>query len=423
MAEPISLASGLLTLATFAFQSSITLYNTIQSFQNHPERVRSLAAELEALQGVLRTLNDTLSTTTDIDVSALTLPLLRCGKACGEFEEELRKCSSRSSSSRTSFRDWAKLKYMGDGIDDFRQLLAGYKSTISIALTDANLRKSSVTAESLQGYKRLIKTATDDLEAHLGSIDEKLETIFARTATESETAELRHMQEDRLSTQQCLQICAQLSDHISQIQLRPTQRSRGSSAESAGVPERIAGEAMQDCKTRLNQATERLEGYMHDVIDRMMTQSKASMAEGEFANLERLREEWSTARQCMDICFNADYNLKKNISIIDNQAIGDETVQFLVSTSEKTIHGKNRGDGFRIRQVGGHLSDESLQQMSRDIAVISSVRSEVLSQEGDTPPGTEDAVGDADRSDFQQRHGRGMKLASKSDLGAGLRTV
>jgi hypothetical protein len=139
MAEPISLASGLLTLATFAFQSSITLYNTIQSFQNHPERVRSLAAELEALQGVLRTLSDTVSSTTDIDVSALGLPLLRCGKACGEFEEELRKYSSRSSSSRTSFRDWAKLRYMGDGIDDFRQLLAGYKSTISIALTDANL--------------------------------------------------------------------------------------------------------------------------------------------------------------------------------------------------------------------------------------------------------------------------------------------
>jgi hypothetical protein len=90
IAEPISLASGLLTLATFAFQSSITLYNTIQSFQNHPERVRSLATELEALQGVLRTLSDTLSTTTDVDISALSLPLLRCGKACEEFEEELK---------------------------------------------------------------------------------------------------------------------------------------------------------------------------------------------------------------------------------------------------------------------------------------------------------------------------------------------
>lgn len=32
--------------------------------------------------------------------------------------------------SRTSFRDWAKLRYMGDDIDGFRRLLAGYKLTI-----------------------------------------------------------------------------------------------------------------------------------------------------------------------------------------------------------------------------------------------------------------------------------------------------
>jgi predicted secreted acid phosphatase len=29
--------------------------------------------------------------------------------------------------------------YMGDNIDDFRDLLAGYKATTNIALTDTNL--------------------------------------------------------------------------------------------------------------------------------------------------------------------------------------------------------------------------------------------------------------------------------------------
>jgi Fungal N-terminal domain of STAND proteins len=139
MAEPISLASGLLALATFAFRSSITLYNTIQSFQSHPKRVRDLTEELEALSGVLGPLSETVSATTDVDLSTLDLPLLRCGNACKEFEQELLKCSSRSGGSRTSFRDWAKLTYMGDDIDGFRRLLAGYKLTICIALTDANL--------------------------------------------------------------------------------------------------------------------------------------------------------------------------------------------------------------------------------------------------------------------------------------------
>jgi hypothetical protein len=42
MVEPIGLASGLLALVTFALQSSTTLYNTVQSFQSHPKRVRDL---------------------------------------------------------------------------------------------------------------------------------------------------------------------------------------------------------------------------------------------------------------------------------------------------------------------------------------------------------------------------------------------
>ena len=139
MAEPIGVASGLLALSTFAFQSCITLRKTVQSFQSHPTRVRDLIQELEALTGVLGPLAETVGATTDVDLSALDLPLLRCGNSCKEFERELIKCSSRSGGSRTSFRDWAKLRYMGEDIDGFRRLLCGYKLTINIALTDANL--------------------------------------------------------------------------------------------------------------------------------------------------------------------------------------------------------------------------------------------------------------------------------------------
>lgn len=144
MAEAIGLASGLLTLSAFALKSSVVLYEAVKSFQFHPKRVRDLTEELEALSGVLRTLTNTTKTTTDGVLDALELPLLRCGNACSEFQEELMKCSSRSGTNRTSFRDWAKLRYMGDDIDGFRQLLAGYKSTITIALTDAALYVSHV---------------------------------------------------------------------------------------------------------------------------------------------------------------------------------------------------------------------------------------------------------------------------------------
>ena len=138
MAEPIGIASGLLALATFALQSSITLYGTIKSFKSHQQRVRDLMDEVGALGGVLTSLTETINATSGVNFSTLNTPLLRCGNVCKDFEEEILGRISRSGD-RTSFRDWAKLRYMGEDIDGFRRLLAGYKLTICVALTDANL--------------------------------------------------------------------------------------------------------------------------------------------------------------------------------------------------------------------------------------------------------------------------------------------
>ncbi|KIX05236.1 uncharacterized protein Z518_06108 [Rhinocladiella mackenziei CBS 650.93] len=420
MAEPIGATSGLLALATFAFQSCITLYNTVRSFQSHLKRVRDLIEELEALSGVLGSLAETIGANADVELAALDLPLQRCGNACKEFEQEILKCSSRSNDNRTSFRDWAKLRYMGEDIDSFRRLLSGYKLTINIALTDASLRKSSVNAENLESYKELIKTASAELEAHLENIDAKLETIFEQTVTESDSdaAERRRIKEEQLSTQRCLQICAQLSDHISQIQLMP--KSHGSSPELTDpndFPELVTNGGLQECKNHLNLTAGKLERHMQDLMDRLVAKSKTVMtSEDDVADLARLREEWETTRQCMDICSKADSHLKESISIIDNYATGD-AVQFMISTDGNIIHGKNRGLGWRTRQVGGHLSDVSLQQLSRDMTSVS-IRNPGNEggppSRGDTPSVPNDGVENGPISDFRERYGRGFKLTSKS---------
>ena len=138
MADPVSAASGLLTLVVFALDSGKALYQLVQSFQNNQRIVRELRQELEALNGVLQSLHEAV-TTSDADFVALKLPLHQCGKACGEFTEMIGKCTAHSGGTRTSIRDWAKLKYMGDDINGFKNMLAGYKSTIIIALGDANM--------------------------------------------------------------------------------------------------------------------------------------------------------------------------------------------------------------------------------------------------------------------------------------------
>lgn len=138
MADPISVASGVVALATFAFHSSVSLYQAVESFQTNSRVIRELKEELEALDGVLRSLQ-LAAVDNSADLTGLNLPLFRCGKTCREFETVIIKCTAHSGGSRTSFRDWAKLKYMGNDIAGFKNMLAGYKSTISIALADANL--------------------------------------------------------------------------------------------------------------------------------------------------------------------------------------------------------------------------------------------------------------------------------------------
>jgi len=135
MADP---ASAILTLVLFCLQSCKSLHDVVSSFQSNTRNVRELREELEALNEVLGSLQQTVATT-DVDFTGLELPLRRCGRACLEFRGVIDKSTEHSSGGRTSSRDWAKLKYMGDDVTGFKNVLASYKSTIIVALCDANL--------------------------------------------------------------------------------------------------------------------------------------------------------------------------------------------------------------------------------------------------------------------------------------------
>jgi hypothetical protein len=215
--------------------------------------------------------------------------------------------------------------------------------------------------------------ATEDLEDHLDKINEKLDRIIGQSekTSESDAAELSLIEEERLSTEKCLQICRQLSEHIDQLQLAAKRDDKSaSSADEDSVPERVLNEGLQEAKKSLVLTAMRLEQYMKEVRNKLVTKSKTAMTSNEdIADLLRLQQEWETTQQAMNIFSKAENYLRDNVSVIDNYATGD-AVQFMVSTNGKVIHGKNRGLGWRSRQVGGHLSDEALKQISHDMSTI-----------------------------------------------------
>jgi hypothetical protein len=219
-----------------------------------------------------------------------------------------------------------------------------------------------------------------------------------------------------MSTQKCLQICAQLSEHINQIQLTPELS--GSSPGPMGLdtlPERLTVNGLEECKNNLALTAAKLDGHMKELIDRLVTQSKAATTSKEhLEDLKRLQEEWDTTRHCQEICSKADTYLKENVSTIENYATGD-AIQFMVSTDGTLLHGTNRGLGWRTRQVGGHLDNTTVQQISRDFSTINiqNTGSESPSSRDNTHAILDDSeTKHKSASKFKERYGPGVKLTS-----------
>ncbi|GAM38602.1 hypothetical protein TCE0_033f09454 [Talaromyces pinophilus] len=221
-------------------------------------------------------------------------------QGCEDFKKIILRCSSTSGTDHKSFRGWAKLTYMGDDIDGFRRPLGSYKLTINLALTDANLRTSTVTAERVDALKKL------------------LEKIFEKAVSPSnpDATEMRLIKEERLSTEKCLQICSQLAEHIDQI--RPTLSTTGSSPGSVHpefLSERTTNASLHECQNNVTQTATKLEGHLKHLIDRLLTKSKsATCSEEELMDLIRLQDEWEAARQCMGIWSRADQSMGGHMS-------------------------------------------------------------------------------------------------------------
>lgn len=74
MAYPIGIAS-LIAVAMLAFQSSVTLYETINSCNSYLQSVSDLIEEISVLNEALSILTRTISTSSDLDLSAFELLL------------------------------------------------------------------------------------------------------------------------------------------------------------------------------------------------------------------------------------------------------------------------------------------------------------------------------------------------------------
>lgn len=87
------------------------------------------------------------------------------------------------------------------------------------------------------------------------------------------------------------------------------------------------------------------------------------------AEVARLRDEWESTCRSMEVLRKAGRRLEDTVSKIENRAKGN-AIQVMVSTEGKPIHGINQGDGNWTRQVGGLMSDATVQNIMRSLVSI-----------------------------------------------------
>lgn len=418
MAEAVGVASGLVGLAGFAFQTSKSLYQLIESFKSSKRAIRDLRDELQSLNEVLETLEGTAA---ELENELVTLkqPLLRCGKICQEFEDILKRCTSHSGVDRTSFRDWTKLQYMGGDINNLRTTLAGYKATISIALGSATFRHAAVTSSVLDEYKRMIAEATSDLQDHLHEISENLQLLNeASEGPLSSDLDSQVIEEEKQSTEQCLEICAQASEYIEGLQaglLHDSVSMRNLPARSASKEnvepqhaKRVTGAMFHDFLSKINANSNTLESRLAELKSRLAeAQKRQNVSKNEATKLETMQEEKDSIEQCLNICADAsDLAGSARINSFEDVNSADDSRQLIVSTIGDLISAKRIITGNRSEQWLGQMSDDTIKQLSQTPRTVVGNLGE--SREGESQERN---------TEFHNRWGAGYPLKSKSEEG------
>ncbi|UKZ74790.1 hypothetical protein TrVFT333_002460 [Trichoderma virens FT-333] len=399
MADPLSIASGIVALVTFALTSSVNLYTTIRNFQSQDKKARALKIELSDITTVLESLLETVNNNPDINFEALKAPLHRCGNACNEYGELICRFTRRSTASRSSVRDWVTQKYLQGDITDFKDMLAGYKSTINIALANANIRVAAITPRVLEDYKDMISDTTQDLKEHLQRLDEKIQLL---SHSDQSNTEWQAMIEEKMSTQQGLEICAQLSKRIEELEPVPEENYQFSERPSA---HKYVKSGLDAAKGSINKLVTQLRNHEEDIDNRMQVMASTHpISKDAVAELERLRATKASIHQCIQVISDAgDTRAVERHNVFEDITLADDAYNFTISTIGDLVTARRINLTGRSRNVGGQISDESYQRTIDRFSEQAIQNSQEVTKIHDQS---------ASMPSFGNRHGPGLRLSS-----------
>ncbi|KAL0938210.1 uncharacterized protein CTRU02_207941 [Colletotrichum truncatum] len=360
--DPLTIFTSVLAVGGFTLKACTDLLVLVRGLKSQHKDARALKSELSDLIGVLNALLATVSDHPNIDLESLKRPLQRCGKACEEYGEIIKRCTKHSNDSRPSLRDWITQKYLQGDITDFKNMLAAYKSTINIALANANLRIAALSPEALEDYKDMISDTTDDLETYLADVQNRIDRLQAsdKSAVKEMALEWQAMLEEKENAQQGLNMCAQLSALIVQAESASKEPAHFSERPST---HKYTKTTLSDAKASFKTLAENLKTH-EALIDRQLQAMSLNetLSESVAVQLDLLQQTKETISQCIKVVGEAGEVANERSNVFEDITLADNSYAFSVSTVNDLITARGLNLKGRSRHFGGQMTDETVQK-------------------------------------------------------------
>src|SRR5947208_9673826 len=142
MADPLSVTASVVGITTAALQSVQFLAKTIDTIKDVPDTIKSIRADLQAVEPVLHHLNKALQgDASQIVLSDQIKPAVEhCNRACTTFQSLLDHWMRHSTEEKTFWMDRWRVGLFGqERIKAFKGKLNDCKGTLNIALSTATI--------------------------------------------------------------------------------------------------------------------------------------------------------------------------------------------------------------------------------------------------------------------------------------------
>ncbi|KIW11741.1 hypothetical protein PV08_09013 [Exophiala spinifera] len=347
MADPLSITASLLAVVTAAVQSTQSLYETVTRFKERDKTLRRLQDELRDLNIIL----DSLAPVVNAEQSLLTLlqgPVERCSQVCSEFEQSMKVFGGKS---KMGLRDWTKMEFMRGSINEFIDTVAGYKSTITVAL-------GVITMLVLQEYNEMVQDTTYNLELHLRRIDEKITSLTFENATTSGIS--IDLKDEREVTKQCLRICEDAKCYIESLSEREP-------ALIPETPQNAAEENSFEAQSRTRKALEDNRDSFSKTIDYLRKRLDLLIQDdGPEKERERsqLQADITISKQCLEVCKMADEISRQKVYKIGEVIAEGDSDQVVVTTLADLFDIKKALSKDGSAQLVGSMTAENLQYLT-----------------------------------------------------------